>query len=191
LDTYLVILVGRGQRFKELTKWCSRFKINCINRFVATTDDRGIANTLTFIAERHRANVLFLEKSDDGGIGLVAMESRDLGKVFGDLLNRVLKYYSIFIPLPTFTGYPIALFPSDKHLNRFMEIELPAIRSYVSISISGVYRPARIRDAKTVESIIHMFTRNKHIYASMRRMRIEESDIHTAFSNILQSYGGT
>jgi len=190
LSTYLVILVERGQRFKELTKWCSRFKINCINRFVATTNDRGIANTLTFIAERHRANVLFLEKSADG-IGLVAMESRDLGKVFGDLLNRVLKYYSIFIPLPTFAGYPIALFPSDKHLNRFMEIELPAIRSYVSINVSGVYRPVRIRDAKTLESIIRMFTRNKHIYTSMRRMRIEESDIHTVFSNILQSYGNS
>jgi len=190
LDTYLIILVERGQRFRELTKWCSRFKINCINRFVATTDDRGIANTLTFIAERHRANVLFLEKSDSG-IGLAAMESRDLGKVFGDLLNRVLKYYSILIPLPTYAGYPITLFPSDKHLNRFMEIEIPAIRSYASIYLSGIYRPVRIRDVKTIESIIRMFTRNRHIQLLMRRMRIEESDIYTPFSNVLQSYGAS
>jgi len=79
-------------------------------------------------------------------MGLVAIESRDLGKVSRDLLNRVLKYYSILIPLPTFAGYPIALFPSDKHLGRFMEIEIPAIRSYASIYLSGIYRPIRIRN---------------------------------------------
>lgn len=138
---------------------------------------------MAFVAKRHRASVLLLEKSYSS-IGLMIAESMNRGKVFNDLVNRVLKYYSILIPLPTFSGYPLILFPSDKYLSRFMEIELVAIRSYASIYLSGIYRPIRIRDAKILEKIIHMFLRNRHIQLLMRRLRIEKNDIYISFSNI-------
>ncbi len=178
---FIVVLVEKAPKFKELTKWCLRFKVKCIGNYIASFNDRGPAQALAFIAERHRATTL-LFKLNEGPLGLLLAKCIDQRKLFTDFLVRTLHRLGIYVPSTTFHGYPLVVFPTNQHLEEFSRFELHVISNYSEVMYVGPASMLRRKDQEVLAQILRTSIRSKQFKVLMKKAGISADELLKAFN---------